>query len=84
MSAPSHLHRAPADCPVCGERLAVSRLGCPGCGTERRIDRHIQQAVAEVAIRRAEAIYRTFGGASLLNTALQRLLGVALNISINR
>ncbi|MFZ2750842.1 MAG: DUF2089 domain-containing protein [Propioniciclava sp.] len=34
MSAPSHLHRAPADCPVCGERLAVSRLGCPGCGTE--------------------------------------------------
>ena len=30
----AHLHRAPADCPVCGERLAVSRLGCPGCGTE--------------------------------------------------
>lgn len=29
-----HLHRAPADCPVCGQRLAVSRLGCPGCGTE--------------------------------------------------
>lgn len=30
----AHLHRAPADCPVCGEHLAVSRLGCPGCGTE--------------------------------------------------
>ena len=30
----AHLHRAPADCPVCGDRLAVSRLGCPGCGTE--------------------------------------------------
>lgn len=34
MSATAHLHRAPADCPVCGDRLAVSRLGCPGCGTE--------------------------------------------------
>jgi hypothetical protein len=29
-----HEHRAPADCPVCGEKLAVTRLGCAGCGTE--------------------------------------------------
>ena len=27
-------HKAPADCPVCGDRLAVTRLGCPSCGTE--------------------------------------------------
>jgi len=25
---------APRDCPVCGERLALTRLGCDGCGTE--------------------------------------------------
>lgn len=30
----SGLHRAPRDCPVCGEHLAVIRLGCPDCGTE--------------------------------------------------
>lgn len=29
-----HLHHAPADCPVCGEDLIVTRKGCPGCGTE--------------------------------------------------
>ena len=29
-----HEHRAPADCPVCGDRLAVTRLGCGSCGTE--------------------------------------------------
>ena len=29
-----HEHRAPSDCPVCGERLAVTRLGCGSCGTE--------------------------------------------------
>jgi hypothetical protein len=27
-------HRAPRDCPVCSQRLLVTRLGCPGCGTE--------------------------------------------------
>jgi hypothetical protein len=27
-------HRAPRDCPVCTRRLALTRLGCPGCGTE--------------------------------------------------
>ena len=27
-------HRAPADCPVCGEHLSVTRLGCTSCGTE--------------------------------------------------
>ena len=29
-----HEHRAPSDCPVCGDRLAVTRLGCNSCGTE--------------------------------------------------
>lgn len=31
---PEHEHRAPADCPVCGDRLKVTRLGCSSCGTE--------------------------------------------------
>ena len=30
-SRPRH---APRDCPVCGERLALTRLGCDSCGTE--------------------------------------------------
>ena len=25
---------APRDCPVCGDRLALTRLSCQGCGTE--------------------------------------------------
>ncbi|HEX8487716.1 MAG TPA: DUF2089 domain-containing protein [Propionibacteriaceae bacterium] len=29
-----HEHRAPGDCPVCGDLLAVTRLGCPSCGSE--------------------------------------------------
>ncbi len=29
-----HEHRAPADCPVCGDPLAVTRLGCTSCGSE--------------------------------------------------
>ncbi len=29
-----HEHRAPSDCPVCGEHLAVTRLGCASCGSE--------------------------------------------------
>lgn len=27
-------HRAPSTCPVCDTGLQVTRLGCPGCGTE--------------------------------------------------
>ncbi|MBO0703668.1 MAG: DUF2089 domain-containing protein [Candidatus Dormibacteraeota bacterium] len=27
-------HLAPHDCPVCGERLALTRLTCHACGTE--------------------------------------------------
>lgn len=27
-------HRAPRDCPVCGDQLATTRLGCTTCGTE--------------------------------------------------
>ncbi|QGN33502.1 DUF2089 domain-containing protein [Microlunatus sp. Gsoil 973] len=27
-------HRAPSDCPVCGDHLVVTRLGCGSCGTE--------------------------------------------------
>lgn len=30
----SSSHRPPTACPVCGDRLATTRLGCPGCGTE--------------------------------------------------
>ncbi len=30
---PRH-HHAPRDCPVCGERLALTRLSCEDCGTE--------------------------------------------------
>ena len=29
-----HRHRPPRDCPVCGTRLALTRLGCPECGSE--------------------------------------------------
>lgn len=29
-----HVHVPPADCPVCGERLNITRLGCAACGTE--------------------------------------------------
>ena len=29
-----HEHRAPRDCPVCGDHLAVTRLGCASCGSE--------------------------------------------------
>lgn len=32
--ADRHEHRAPGDCPVCGERLATTRLGCAACGSE--------------------------------------------------
>ncbi|WP_432558967.1 DUF2089 domain-containing protein [Granulicoccus sp. GXG6511] len=37
MSATHHHdepHRAPSDCPVCGDQLHVTRLGCTSCGTE--------------------------------------------------
>lgn len=27
-------HRPPADCPVCGAGLSITRLGCHSCGTE--------------------------------------------------
>jgi hypothetical protein len=30
---PHRHHRAPRDCPVCSERLRVTRLGCDSCGT---------------------------------------------------
>jgi hypothetical protein len=33
MSRRSH-HRPPADCPVCSQRLHITRLSCDGCGTE--------------------------------------------------
>jgi hypothetical protein len=32
--AERHEHRAPTECPVCGEHLSVTRLGCTACGTE--------------------------------------------------
>ena len=30
----TNARHAPRDCPVCGERLALTRLGCDACGTE--------------------------------------------------
>jgi len=33
-SGERHQHRAPSACPVCGDQLAVTRLGCESCGTE--------------------------------------------------
>lgn len=27
-------HHAPSDCPVCGDHLSVTRLGCGSCGSE--------------------------------------------------
>lgn len=32
--APVHAHRAPSQCPVCGDALTTTRLGCAECGTE--------------------------------------------------
>lgn len=29
-----HVHHAPADCPVCGDDLIVTRKACRSCGTE--------------------------------------------------
>lgn len=29
----SHEHIAPGDCPVCGNRLNITQLGCQACGT---------------------------------------------------
>lgn len=31
---PNHLYHAPADCPVCGDDLIITRKGCLKCGTE--------------------------------------------------
>lgn len=31
---PKHLYHAPADCPVCGDDLIITRKGCLKCGTE--------------------------------------------------
>lgn len=28
------MHQPPADCPVCGDRLLVTQLGCESCGTQ--------------------------------------------------
>lgn len=34
MSADARFHSAPRQCPVCGDTLALTRLGCRSCGTE--------------------------------------------------
>lgn len=34
MTASQPVHRAPADCPVCGGDLITTRVGCRACGTE--------------------------------------------------
>ncbi len=34
MSAPRTTYRAPTACPVCGDRLVTTRLGCSECGSE--------------------------------------------------
>ncbi len=34
MSAPRTTYRAPTACPVCGDRLLTTRLGCAACGSE--------------------------------------------------
>ena len=32
--AHTHAHRPPSQCPVCGDALTTTRLGCAECGTE--------------------------------------------------
>ncbi len=34
MTARKQGYRAPSDCPVCGDRLVTTRLGCRSCGSE--------------------------------------------------
>lgn len=34
MTGNQPVHRAPADCPVCGGDLITTRVGCRACGTE--------------------------------------------------
>lgn len=34
MSAQQATYRAPTACPVCGDRLVTTRLGCQACGSE--------------------------------------------------
>ncbi|NNG18340.1 DUF2089 domain-containing protein [Naumannella sp. ID2617S] len=33
-NGPAEAHRPPSDCPVCGDQLHVTRLGCTTCGSE--------------------------------------------------
>ncbi|MDO5285930.1 MAG: DUF2089 domain-containing protein [Actinomycetia bacterium] len=68
-------YRAPSDCPVCGERLAVIRLGCPGCGSE--IGGHFQPcefcALSEVELD----VLRVFLAARGNVRELEKHLGVS-------
>jgi hypothetical protein len=34
MTTPAAVRRPPLNCPVCNERLALTRLTCPACSTE--------------------------------------------------
>ena len=34
MNTPRVKYRAPTTCPVCGDRLVTTRLGCTACGSE--------------------------------------------------
>ena len=69
------IHRAPSDCPVCGDRLTLTRLGCASCGCE--IGGHFQPC-AFCALSPAELdVLRVFLASRGNVRELEKHLGVS-------